>query len=239
MRDGTQVGARGEQHARCAVCGRSFRRTQLVPAAVIRPALAETIARGVADWSDDALICHPDLNRFRSRYVQNLLEQEMGELSEIERSVVERITERETLATNVDERLDEKETLGERVADRVAEFGGSWTLHRLVRLRDDRLDGPQHAGCSPRALRSLSVHPAQSRAVLPRRGPGAGHHDEPEPAGGARPARADNDYLVNLKAELEIRLLHEKLDHLLRTQCERLMEIQQIQIELMQDLRRR
>ena len=70
--------------------------------------------------------CHPDLNRFRSRYVQNLLEQEMGELSEIERSVVERITERETLATNVDERLDEKETLGERVADRGAEFGGSW-----------------------------------------------------------------------------------------------------------------
>ena len=52
-------------------------------------------------------------------------------------------------------------------------------------------------------------------------------------------ARADNDYMVNLKAELEVRLLHEKLDHLLRTQFERLMEIQQVQIELMQDLRRR
>ena len=52
-------------------------------------------------------------------------------------------------------------------------------------------------------------------------------------------ARADHDYMINLKAELEIRLLHEKLDHLLRTQFERLMEIQQVQIELMQDLRRR
>ena len=49
-------------------------------------------------------------------------------------------------------------------------------------------------------------------------------------------ARARNDYLVNLKAELEIRLLHEKLDHLLRQQWERLLEIQEIQIELMNEL---
>jgi uncharacterized membrane protein len=48
--------------------------------------------------------------------------------------------------------------------------------------------------------------------------------------------RARNDYLVNLKAELEIRLLHEKLDHLLRHQWERLLEIQEIQIELMNEL---
>ena len=51
--------------------------------------------------------------------------------------------------------------------------------------------------------------------------------------------RAQNDYLVNLKAELEIRLLHEKLDHLLREQWERLTEIQQVQIELMADFGRR
>ena len=47
--------------------------------------------------------------------------------------------------------------------------------------------------------------------------------------------RAENDYLVNLKAELEIRLLHEKVDHLLRHQWERLLEIQQIQIELLNE----
>lgn len=44
-----------------------------------------------------------------------------------------------------------------------------------------------------------------------------------------------NDYKVNLKAELEIRHLHEKIDHLLNRQWERLMEIQQIQIEIMRD----
>jgi uncharacterized membrane protein len=51
--------------------------------------------------------------------------------------------------------------------------------------------------------------------------------------------RADNDYKVNLKAELEIRHLHEKLDHLLRRQYERLFEVQQIQIELLEELTQR
>ena len=50
--------------------------------------------------------------------------------------------------------------------------------------------------------------------------------------------RAENDYKVNLKAELEIRHLHEKLDNLLRRQYNRLFEIQQIQIELLQEIGR-
>ena len=48
--------------------------------------------------------------------------------------------------------------------------------------------------------------------------------------------RSENDYRVNLKAELEIRHLNEKIDHLLTRQWDRLAEIQEIQIELMQDI---
>jgi uncharacterized membrane protein len=50
---------------------------------------------------------------------------------------------------------------------------------------------------------------------------------------------AENDYKVNLKAELEIRHLHEKIDHLLRKQYNRLFEIQQIQIELLEEISQR
>ena len=50
--------------------------------------------------------------------------------------------------------------------------------------------------------------------------------------------RSENDYRVNLKAELEIRNLHEKIDHLINRQWERLAEIQQIQLEIMQDMGR-
>ena len=48
--------------------------------------------------------------------------------------------------------------------------------------------------------------------------------------------QAEHDYRINLKAELEIRHLHEKIDHLLMNQWQRLMEIQQIQMELMEEL---
>jgi len=50
--------------------------------------------------------------------------------------------------------------------------------------------------------------------------------------------RSFNDYQVNLKAELEIRHLHEKLDHLISKQWQRLAEIQQLQLEMMQDRRK-
>ena len=50
--------------------------------------------------------------------------------------------------------------------------------------------------------------------------------------------RAEHDYRVNLKAELEIRHLHAKLDLLLTHQWQRLLEIQEIQMELMQESRK-
>ena len=51
--------------------------------------------------------------------------------------------------------------------------------------------------------------------------------------------RAKNDYMVNLKSELEIRMLHEKLDHLILHQEQSLIEIQQVQIDMMNDILRR
>ncbi len=50
-------------------------------------------------------------------------------------------------------------------------------------------------------------------------------------------ARATHDYQVNLKAELEIRQLHQKLDHILSRQWERLVEIQEVQLELLSEMR--
>jgi len=48
--------------------------------------------------------------------------------------------------------------------------------------------------------------------------------------------RSRHDYQVNLKAELEIRQLHEKIDHLVTRQWQRLLEIQEIQLELMEEI---
>lgn len=48
--------------------------------------------------------------------------------------------------------------------------------------------------------------------------------------------RSKQDYMINLKAELEIRTLHEKLDHLIIHQQQELLNIQQIQVEMLKDI---
>jgi uncharacterized membrane protein len=48
--------------------------------------------------------------------------------------------------------------------------------------------------------------------------------------------RSKQDYMVNLKAELEIRTLHEKLDHLIIHQQQELLDIQQMQVNMLEDI---
>ena len=48
--------------------------------------------------------------------------------------------------------------------------------------------------------------------------------------------RAKKDYMINLKSELEIRMLDDKIDHLVMHQQQELIEIQKVQIEMMNDI---
>jgi uncharacterized membrane protein len=232
------IKARNDHRATCAVCGRPKQASELVPAGLIRPQLAARIASAVPGWSKDSLICRADLDRFRAEYVHALLEAELGDVDRLERSVVERIARHETLATDTEAEFAEERTPGERVADRVASFGGSWTFMGLFALV---LVGWMGLNTFLLASRAFDPFPyillnlvlsclaaVQAPVIMMSQ-----NRQEARDR-----ARAQNDYLINLKAELEIRLLHEKLDHLLHQQWERLTEIQQVQIELMADLRR-
>jgi uncharacterized membrane protein len=230
--------ARNDHRATCAVCGQPKRAAELVPAGLIRPQLAARIAGTVPGWSKDSLICHADLDRFRAEYVQTLLEEELGDVDRLERSVVERIARHETLAVDTEVEFTKDRMLGERAADKVASFGGSW---RFIILFGIFMIG--WIGLNSLLLVTSAFDPfpyillnlvlsclaaVQAPIIMMSQ-----NRQEARDR-----ARAQHDYLINLKAELEIRLLHEKLDHLLRQQWERLTEIQQVQIELMADLGR-
>jgi uncharacterized membrane protein len=220
----------------CQICGRTKNRSELVPAAMVRAPLVESIRSAFPSWAQDGFICHDDLNRFRGEYVQALMEEEKGDLSSLERSVVESLAKNETLAEDIETQFQKKLSLGERLADQIADFGGSWTfislfggfilvwiaintIVLLVRPFDpypfillNLMLSCLAAVQAPIIMMSQNRQEARDRL------------------------RSENDYRVNLKAELEIRQLHEKLDHLLQHQWERLVEIQQIQIELMNEL---
>lgn len=229
---------RNHRHT-CAVCGKTFARRDLMAGAVVRPAVADEIRRAHPDWSPEQFICQADLATFRGKYVHSLLESEKGELTSLEQDVLRSLREHETLSSNVDAELEQEWTLGQRLADRIATFGGSWSfliifgiflllwiaMNSLVLLWRPVDPYPfillnLVLSCLA-AIQAPVIMMSQNRQEAKDR------------------LRAQHDYQVNLKAELEIRQLHEKVDHLLSHQWERLVEIQEVQLELLSEIGKR
>ena len=220
----------------CQVCGKAIPSRDAIPASAIRPAIAERIQAEHPAWSPEGFVCPADLARYRAAYVESLLESERGELTSLEQEVVESLRQHEVLSTNVDAEFEREWTFGERLADRVAEFGGSWIflicfglflvgwigLNTFVLYRRPPDPYPYILlnlvlSCIA-AVQAPIIMMSQNRQEAKDR------------------LRAQHDYQVNLKAELEIRHLHEKLDHLLSHQWERLVEIQRLQLEMLAQL---
>jgi uncharacterized membrane protein len=220
----------------CGVCKLAKSPDEVVPGQLVRPAIAALIRKDHPDWNPDSPICRDDLNRYRAQYVQGVLEDEKGDLSVIEAEVIESLREGEVLTRNVNMEFEEKRTVGQRLADRLAAFGGSWKfitifmcvlfgwiiLNSIV-LITHRFDPFPFIllnlvlSCLA-ALQAPVIMMSQNRQEAKDR------------------LRAQHDYQINLKAEIEIRSLHEKIDHLVFKQWQRLLEIQEIQTELMGEL---
>jgi hypothetical protein len=100
--------------------------TEVIPAELVREPLVETIRKAYPDWSSSGFMCLSDLNQFRAKYVEDVLEKDKGELSALEDQVVKSLKEHELVSSNINAEFDRKLTLGERLADKVADYGGSW-----------------------------------------------------------------------------------------------------------------
>ena len=156
-------------------------------AELIRPSLLEFTKKKVPDLDNKAFICFEDLGEFRKDYVKEVLEDEIGELSVLDQEVIESLEQHEILSSDIEKQFEKELTFGERLSDRIAEFGGSWkfliTFGAVIFVW---IATNASIARYPR-VRSLSFHPSQFDSLLSRRGPGAGHHDEPKPRRGARP----------------------------------------------------
>jgi uncharacterized membrane protein len=208
-------------------------------AELIRPSLLEFIKKETPALDSKGFICFDDLGEFRKDYVKDVLQEEIGELSALDQEVIESLQQHEILSSDISKQFEKKLTFGERLSDHIAEFGGSWKFLisfgavLLIWIAVNGVILVTHAfdpypfilltlilSCLA-AVQAPIIMMSQNRAEARDR------------------LRAENDYKVNLKAELEIRHLHEKIDHLLRRQYNRLFEIQQIQIELLEEIGRK
>ena len=219
-----------------SVSGKEFPVSELIPGYLIRTPVSNLIKEEYPDWTTEQNIAIKELNEFRHRHVKKLLEDEVGELSKLETEVLDSLKKSEILAKNVEPEIDEKFTFGQRLADKIASFGGSWTfiisflffiviwMFINVYLLINKPYDPYPFILLNLILSCLAA--LQAPVIMMSQ-----HRQEARDRN-----RSEHDYQVNLKAELEIRQLHEKLDHLMIHQGQRLLEIQQVQVELMEEI---
>ena len=221
---------------RCAVCGAGESASELTPFGAIRPNVAAEVLKVRPDMADGDYLCAHHVNFFRARHVEGLLQDERGEHSTLEKDVLAALTDHELISEHLSTENRDALTFGERLSDRIATFGGSWRFIMLFGfvlacwivinsafLLIGAFDPYPFIllnlilSCLA-ALQAPVIMMSQNRQEAKDR------------------LRSEYDYRINLKAELEIRHLHEKMDHLLKHQWERLVEIQQIQIEILDEL---
>src|SRR5437016_13995302 len=98
----------------------------MISGELIRPPVAELILKRLPDWTPGKMLCPDCLHLFRSEYVEDALEDEKGELSRLDREVLQSLKEQETVTENLNLAFEKDLTTGQYIADRVAAFGGSW-----------------------------------------------------------------------------------------------------------------
>ena len=220
----------------CQLCKKHKKKGELLPLELIDSELLEFIKVEYPECSDEGYICRSDLNYIRLKYVEEVLRKEKGELTALDKRVFDSIKEQETIARNVNIEFEEQLTLGQRLSDKLASFGGSWKFIMIffaiviiwmvvnsISLIGKSFDPYPYIllnlvlSCLA-AMQAPVIMMSQNRQEAKDR------------------IRARNDYIVNLKAELEIRNLNEKIENLLVYQWQRLMEIQKIQMDIMNEL---
>ena len=115
-----------EDENSCVVCKKKFATADLIPFSAVRNTISDMIKRDFSEWSDGCYICKSDMSAYRAKEVQILIEEEVGELSDLEKEVLESLHRHELLSSNTEEEFEQDRTFGEKLSDKLAAFGGSW-----------------------------------------------------------------------------------------------------------------
>ena len=236
LRNTHSVETQSNTMAESYITKRSIPRGEEVLVKEIRDSVYQMIQQEHPQISQEDSISLEELNHYRRLYLTRLIEQENGELAVIDQDVMDAIRENSILSENLRIEMDTPLTMGQRLADKIANFGGSWTflmsfasflliwiiINTLV-LWTKAFD-PYPFILLNLVLSCLAS--VQAPLILMSQN----RQSEKDRQ------RAEHDYKINLKAELEIKLLNEKIDHLLIHQNKKLLEIQEVQIDYLEDL---
>jgi uncharacterized membrane protein len=223
------------KNSTCQICNCSFPDNEVVGTDVLRLALQELIKKEFPLWSAESRICTSCLEQYRMKQLQHILEEEKGELTSLDEEVLKSLSDQQVITENSNSTFDQKTTFGDWLSDRMASFGGSWKFLSLfsffmISWIGFNAFGPKAEGFDPYPYILLNLILSCIAAIQAPIIMMSQNRQESKDR-----LRSENDYMVNLKAELEIRQLHMKIDQLLKHQWRRLLEIQQLQLEIMNE----
>lgn len=221
---------------RSDISNKEFQIADKISAKTIRHSILNLIQKDHPHFSHDSHLSRSELNQYREKNISGYLNKEIGELSDMEKTVLTSLTDNTTLSDKIDGDDQQTLTFGQQIADKVASFGGSWTFIisfgvfiliwiclNIFWLVNKGFDPYPFIllnlilSCLA-ALQAPVIMMSQNRQEEKDRD------------------RAKKDYMINLKSELEIRTLHEKVDHFIMDQQQELLEIQKAQIEMLTNI---
>jgi uncharacterized membrane protein len=220
----------------CSLCDTAVEARTLHSPQKLENRLLDLIKQDRPEWEGKRGICSTCLDQYRAKKFVGYLEAEYQKLSELEHAVVSKITRRGRVSKLVHQDFDSQMSVGDRVADRVAQFGGSWRFIGIFAVIiivwmgvNSFLIARHPFDPYPYILLNLvlSTLAALQAPVIMMSQNRQAHKDR---------MQANQDYEINLMAEIEIRDLHDKLDSLRFKQWHELWHIQKRQIELLEHL---
>jgi uncharacterized membrane protein len=218
------------------ISNKTFSLAERISGLIVQPNILALIQQENPNFTADSHLAISELNLYREKYLRALLERERLAISELEGTVLTSLTNETTLADKLEFEDDTDISFGQKLADKVAVFGGSWSfillfiaflllwiVTNVFVLITKPFDPYPFIFLNLilsfiAALQAPVIMMSQNRQEEKDR------------------ARAKKDYMINLKAELEIRMLHEKIDHLILHQQQDLLEIQNIQVDMLKDV---
>ena len=220
------------------ISNNEFPISERISAKTIRHSILDLIQKENPQISHESFISLSELNFYREKSISEYLVKEIGVLSELEKTVLSSIKGNNTLTDKIDGEENQVLTFGQKIADKVASFGGSWTFIIsfgvfITLWISVNVYWLFNKGFDPypfillnlilsclAALQAPVIMMSQNRQEEKDR------------------ERSKKDYMINLKSELEIRTLHEKIDHFIMDQQQELLELQKTEIEMMNNIMR-
>jgi uncharacterized membrane protein len=216
--------------------GREYSAIDRVSAKTIRHSVLKLIQKDNPDFTHDSYLSLSELNFYREKAISEYLQKEKGVLSELEKVVLTSISENSTLTDKLGDDNQQPLSVGQRIADKVASFGGSWTfiisfVVFILIWVSVNVFWLINKGFDPYPFILLNlilscIAALQAPVIMMSQN----RQEEKDRD------RARKDYMINLKSELEIRTLHEKIDHFIMDQQQEMVEQQKAQMEMINNI---